>query len=69
MANFEIAFEQTMKAEGGYVHDPDDPEGKPIKASRDPEIPNGRAGPILIFLKPNPISPNPLMMMPISRKK
>lgn len=28
MANFEKAFELTMKAEGGYVNDPDDPGGE-----------------------------------------
>lgn len=40
MANFEQAFEQTMKAEGGYVHDPDDPGGetyKGIARSRNPK--------------------------------
>ena len=40
MADFETAFEQTMKAEGGYVHDPDDPGGetyKGIARSRNPK--------------------------------
>jgi lysozyme family protein len=31
MANFATAFEQTMKAEGGYVNDPQDPGGETYK--------------------------------------
>lgn len=31
MADFNTAFELTMKAEGGYVHDPDDPGGETYK--------------------------------------
>ena len=31
MANFHQAFEETMKAEGGYVNDPDDPGGETYK--------------------------------------
>lgn len=31
MADFEKAFQQTMKAEGGYVNDPDDPGGETYK--------------------------------------
>lgn len=31
MANFEEAFAHTMKAEGGYVHDPQDPGGETYK--------------------------------------
>ena len=31
MANFDKAFELTMKAEGGYINDPDDPGGETYK--------------------------------------
>lgn len=31
MANFSIAIEHTLKAEGGYVNDPDDPGGETYK--------------------------------------
>ena len=31
MANFNEAFENTMKSEGGYVNDPDDPGGETYK--------------------------------------
>lgn len=31
MANFDEAYEATMKAEGGYVNDPDDPGGETYK--------------------------------------
>ena len=31
MADFTTAFELTLKAEGGYVHDPDDPGGETYK--------------------------------------
>lgn len=40
MADFDSAFDVTMKAEGGYVHDPDDPGGetyKGIARSRNPK--------------------------------
>ena len=40
MADFNAAFEMTMKAEGGYVNDPDDPGGetyKGIARSRNPK--------------------------------
>jgi lysozyme family protein len=33
MAEFKTAFEVTMKAEGGYVNDPDDPGGETYKGS------------------------------------
>jgi lysozyme family protein len=31
MANFDLAFSETMKAEGGYVNDPQDPGGETYK--------------------------------------
>ncbi|WDE13529.1 glycoside hydrolase family 108 protein [Thalassomonas haliotis] len=31
MADFDTAFEVTLEAEGGYVHDPDDPGGETYK--------------------------------------
>lgn len=40
MAEFNLAFQETMKAEGGYVNDPDDPGGetyKGIARSRNPK--------------------------------
>jgi lysozyme family protein len=40
MANFDQAFELTMKAEGGYVNDPDDPGGETymgVARSRNPK--------------------------------
>lgn len=40
MADFKKAFDITMKAEGGYVHDPDDPGGETYKGvarSRNPK--------------------------------
>ena len=42
MADFGTAFELTMAAEGGYVHDPDDPGGetyKGIARARNPKWP------------------------------
>ncbi|WP_075187655.1 glycoside hydrolase family 108 protein [Teredinibacter haidensis] len=42
MANFDQAFKITMKAEGGYINDPDDPGGetyKGIARSRNPKWP------------------------------
>ncbi len=42
MADFKKAFDETMKAEGGYVNDPDDPGGETymgIARSRNPKWP------------------------------
>ncbi|WDE00776.1 glycoside hydrolase family 108 protein [Thalassomonas actiniarum] len=42
MADFDTAFELTMAAEGGYVHDPDDPGGETYKGvarARNPKWP------------------------------
>lgn len=60
MADFNPAFELTMEAEGGYVHDPDDPGGetyKGIARTRNPKWPGWKE---IDSLKNNSNFPNNL---------
>jgi lysozyme family protein len=69
MADFDKAFELTMKAEGGYINDPDDPGGETYKGIARTKNPKWSGWVNLDILKTRPNFPENLKDNPDLQEK